>query len=166
MNYILLYIIIFILIVLIALILILNKTVVNVIGDQGGVIITPGGCTVNTSTLPNLSFNQCCNLFGIATGNRYLSSLNLVVSPTQIDYLSVCAGFCLGGYNKTTGTCENLGPNVDSGVTNFNLCVASTKPVGCSDLSLPVAISGTQLLYASSATNLLCQTTSPCAITG
>jgi hypothetical protein len=166
MNYVFLFIGIFIIVVLIAILLLINRKIITIVGQPGGVLISPTGCRVDITGLPNLSFNPCCSIFGTATNTRYLSSLNLVVSPTSIPYLDVCSGFCAGGYDKSTGACKDLGPNINSGQTNFSICVNATAPTGCSDPSKPIAFSGTQLLYPYSATTLLCQSTAPCGITG
>ena len=164
MNLIILLVVIFIIVLLIGIILILYNNAPVILGQDGGVIIRNNECTIQANPPPDLSFNQCCVIFGNPTNTKYLSSLNLVVSPIAIPYLDVCSGFCLGGYDKKVGKCVDFGPNVDSGQQQFDACSNASKPDGCDGVSRAVAISQTQLLFPSSATNLLCPSTVPCAI--
>ncbi len=166
MNVIFLIIIAFILIVLIAIILLSQHSTTTVQGTTGGILPNPSSCDVNINNLPNLTFNPCCTVFGLPTNTKFLDSLNLVVSPIAIPYISVCSGFCTVGYSQATGACIPTTNGSDSGQNNFLGCTfATAPPADCTLESLPVGFSGTQLLYAYSATNLLCQTTNPCSIT-
>lgn len=158
------FVIILIIIITIALILILNQSKTNIIGSTGGVLISSNACDVSTQSVPDLTFSPCCVIFGRLTNNKFLSSLNMVVSPDIVPYLEVCSGFCVGGYDKNTNNCKLIENVQDNGQNNFNLCFQNIAPIGCSSLAKPVAISGTQFLFGSSATNLLCQTTAPCGI--
>jgi len=167
MNYVFLLVIAFILVILIAVILLTTHSTTTVTGTTGGVLPNPTSCNTDVNNLPNLSFNPCCNVFGLTTNTRFLDTLNMVVSPIAVPYISVCSGFCTVGYSQTSGACIPTTNGSDSGQNNFLLCTANTAPpAGCTLESLPVAFSNTQLLYPASATNLLCQSTSPCGITG
>ena len=158
------FIIILIIVIVISILLLINESQTTVIGSTGGVLISTEGCSVSAQSVPDLTFQPCCVVFGRLTNNKYLASLNLVVTPNITDFLPVCSGFCNTGYNKNTGSCRLVEGVLDNGQNNFNTCFNSIAPINCDSIAKPVAISGTQFLYGSSATNLLCQTTAPCAI--
>jgi hypothetical protein len=158
------FIIILIIIITIALILILNQPHNTVVGTTGGVLLSSNSCNISAQSVPDLSFEPCCVTFGRLSNNKYLASLNMVVSPDIVPYLEVCSGFCIGGYDKNMNSCQIVEGVQDNGQNNFNLCYQNIAPINCNSLAKPVAISGTQFLFGNSATNLLCQTTAPCGI--
>ena len=99
--------------------------------------------------------------FGNLTSNKYLSSLNLVVSLESSPYLDVCAGFCTQGYDNVNKTCLGDIPN---DVGQFNQCVTASIPTNCSDPSNVVATDNGQYMYPNSATLILCPVQQQCAL--
>jgi hypothetical protein len=140
--------------------LIYNNSSTVIIGTSTG-LANSDHCTPNLSTLPDLSSDLCCVIFGELTSNKYLSSLNLVVSLEPSPYLDVCAGFCTEGYSSSLGTCIG---DIASDIGQFNQCVSAIKPVNCSDESNPVASSNGQYMYGNTATLVLCPTQTNCAV--
>lgn len=140
--------------------------VIIIIGIKNPAILSPvvlnsTHCTPAPETLPDLSFQDCCNNFNQLTSNKYLASLNVVVALKAEPYLDICSAFCSQGFDKTNQTC--LG-NVESDNIQFTNCVNASKNVGCTDPSTPVAISQGNYLYVNSAGSVLCQQTSPCSL--
>jgi hypothetical protein len=142
--------------------LIFNNTTRVIIGTSNG-IANSNHCEGNISTLPNLSSDLCCVIFGQLTSNKYLSSLNLVVSLEPSPFLDVCAGFCSQGYDSINMTC--LG-DIASDTGQFNQCVSNTSNTiaKCSDASNPVATSNGQYMYANSVGTVLCPVFQACAL--
>lgn len=161
LGLILLIILAIILIIVLSILIFYNNIRVVVTGSNAGVVTSTTHCTPATSTLPDLSFQQCCVIFGTLSSNKYLSSLNMVVALQPTPYLDVCSGFCSEGYNPGTSGCNG---NIASDNTQFANCVAASAPKGCSDQSFPVAINNGQYMYAYSASSILCPAVQNCTI--
>ena len=165
MNELYTYIIIGIIIISIILICVflLQPTIkINIIGTSNGTIES-NSCIVPSENLPNLSSVQCCRIFGRSTNLKFLSNLNMVVSPNSTNYLTVCSGYCSSGFNITNNTC-NDNPNVQTEQALLDQCISFSAPSNCSDPSKPVAISGNTYLYPFSPGSQLCTDTGPCTI--
>jgi len=163
--YYILFAIFIIIIILILIVIIYNNTSVIILGSDTGTIKS-NHCIIATETLPNLSFNQCCTIFGSTTNTKYLSTLNLVVSPVAINYVDVCSGFCTGAFDKPNLKClpgTNV-INLEEEQLQLDRCIIASQPINCSDLSNPVAVSNTSYLYPYSAGTQLCLTSGICGL--
>jgi hypothetical protein len=114
-------------------------------------------CAVAFDLLPDISTLNCCYIGESLTASKYVPSINMVVNPIPVYYLSVCENFCINGYNINTQTC-----NDNAGLESFNNCISISKPNGCIGVSLPVAASGVTYYYPSAATNQNCTDERPC----
>jgi len=148
-----------ILIAIAVLILTIKPNTITTGGEAG--VVPVKHCVISPSDLPNLTSANCCVIFGSLTNSKFLSSLNLVVSPVATNYLDVCSGFCRNGLDTSTIKC-NGGTNQENSL--LESCIQASKPVNCNDLSQPVAIDGITYLYPSSAGNQLCLQTAQCAL--
>jgi hypothetical protein len=149
-------------IILICVFLLQPTTNIQINGTFNGAIKS-NSCIVSSESVPNLSSVQCCRIFGRSTNLKFLSTLNMVVSPISTDYLTVCSGYCSAGFDNTNNKCAD-NPNVITEQQLFNQCVAFSKPDNCSDPSKPVAISGSTLLYPFSPGSQLCTDTGQCTV--
>jgi hypothetical protein len=107
-------------------------------------------CTTGDATQGTLYYIGC-------TGDR---SLNFVVSPTPQSPLNVCISYCdryTPPPSGTTGfgTCTGPDYNNKSAQDNFNTCMSQLNPTNCIP-PLPLAVNGTTLYYAYSATPRVC----------
>lgn len=165
MNVAIIFLIVIVILIFIGIIILLLKNNVKnqTIGTGSGTI-SSSHCTPNKTTIPDLSSTLCCVIFGTLTSNKYLSSLDMVVSLEPTNYLDVCAGFCTQGYDSTLNTCNG---DVQQDIGLFNQCVQNTNPaiLTCSDKAVPVATSNGEYMYGFAATNVLCPQTGTCALT-
>lgn len=146
--------------IVLLIVLIYNNTTNVTAGTTTGIKIS-NHCTPAPDTLPDLSFLNCCENFGTLTSNKYLQSLNMTVSLTPVPYLQACSSFCSQGFDSNTQSCIG---NINSDTNQFNACVIASKPVNCTDIANPVAISNGQYMYPSSPGQLLCSTLAPCSL--
>lgn len=114
-------------------------------------------CAIAFDLLPDISNLNCCYIGDSLTASKYVPSINMVVNPIPIYYLSVCKNYCINGFNENTGTC-----NDNAGLNAFNDCISISKPDGCIGVSLPVAADGIRYYYPSAATNQTCSFERPC----
>lgn len=123
--------------------------------------IIDNNCIVATNSVPQLVTKQCC-VFTDGTrtplriANLQSSSLQfqMVVSPTPINYVQACTGFCTGTINSDD-KCSIPNPIFDG-------CIAITKPNNCRGPAMPVAVDGIKFYYAYSAGTSQCPSTTPC----
>lgn len=101
-------------------------------------------CSPAKETLPNISTALCCVSGGILTTNKYLTSLDMVVSQSATYYETVCAGFCQNGFSD--GKC-----NGGIGQDKYTACISKLKPEKCKSPGNPVATDGINYYYGYSA---------------
>lgn len=122
---------------------------------QDSIINYNGNCTRATNQLIPVNNLPCCYSGGMPTPYKYITELNVVVSPSPTPYLAACSGFCANGlYNGE----QCLTGDSDQ----FTKCINLAKPVQCTGTAMPVGISGTTYYYIKSATNDECQKTGSC----
>ncbi len=116
-------------------------------------------CVVSFDLLPNIANTKCCFINGQVTADKYVESLDMVVSTNPEFYLDVCEEFCIEGYDKVNNKCVG-----NKGNNSFISCVQKTKPVNCTSIAMPVAYSGTTYYYAKSATDAACKDQRSCTV--
>jgi len=125
-----------------------------IVQSSNSVVSSSGPCTINTGNITDVSTALCCTQGQILTPNRYSPSLNMVVSPTPIPYLTVCQGFCAQGVEANGVTCLN-----GDGQVAFQTCMELAMPKNCQSLSMPVAHVGPTFYYVQAATDASCPAT-------
>lgn len=115
-------------------------------------------CEPSFETLPDISSLQCCVVAGNLTPNKYLSSIDMVVSNSATPYTQACAGFCTNGVNSNDTTkCIN-----GAGQDAYDGCIRLVKPISCVGTANPVAHLGINYYYAFSATEASCSVKQAC----
>lgn len=100
-------------------------------------------CSTLTAGLRDISEQGCCN----GTSNvKYDSELKLNISPTPLNYLTVCGQLCDG--NVKGDKC--MSQSVSSQVL-FDNCIKITTPEGCRGAAKPVAVSNSIPYYGNEA---------------
>lgn len=155
------FILVAILIIAALVVLLIYNGNVHTIVSGTTILTSSTHCTPLMTSLPDLSSQLCCENFGLLTSNKYLQSLNMTVSLTPTNYLSVCSSYCTQGYSSTLGTCNG---NISADIAQFNNCVTATQPVNCSDIANPVAVSNGQYMYGFASGETFCQSLTTCAL--
>jgi hypothetical protein len=133
--------------------------------NEQNVVIVPifkEKCVISLSDPEfDVSLLSCCALDnGNVTSNKYLESLDLVISNvSQKNYLDVCKGFCQGGSLSKNSDSKCITP---IGQAKFEACSKASIPEDCIGKSKPVAYSGMTYYYVLDATNKTCTTRVNC----
>lgn len=129
----------------------LNRTAVTIPNVSS--ICSPDYSTIkyDVSNLP------CCIIGGQITSNKYIAEIDMIVSPTEVNPLQACAGFCVNGVDSDNKTCNN---NV--GQVQYSTCLSQLVPTNCIGISYPIAKSGLIYYYGFSATQDSCQNQGRC----
>lgn len=128
----------------------LTTTTISLEGS-GSVISSKTLCSQLTSGLLNVSNDPFCTGRGNA---KYDSELQLIITPSEVWYQSVCSQFCPSGeYDFSNDTCNDDDPEIANRVKR---CVTALKPVDCVGQAKPVAISNGTLYYGSVASLETC----------
>lgn len=94
-------------------------------------------CQPLFNTLIDASNSKICS-----DGNRYISSLGMIVSSNAIPYINACSTACTV-YNSSTLTCSDPAEDLI-----LQKCLVETAPIDCSSLSYPLAYVGNNYYYA------------------
>jgi hypothetical protein len=104
----------------------------------------------NLNDLPEISGLPCCVVNGVVSATVYVPFIDAVVSTTPTAYLAACQPFAPDG----------ITPNP----TQYDLCIAQSRPTQIGQVASPVARKGVTLYYTLSAGNALCATTGTCRV--
>lgn len=100
-------------------------------------------CAPPLNSLPDVTnFPNCPNKTLNYRGTKFIPSLNMLVSLTPVNYLSVCATACTV-FDAAAVTCADPAQR-----PAFEKCVELTQPIGCTSIANPVARSGSDYEYA------------------
>jgi len=123
-----------------------------------GVITEETSCDQLTEGLPEIGAQPCCEGGG---GIKYNYELAMEMSSAPVSYQSICRQYCPPGlYDATQDVCLTTDPLITSQVEK---CIKALKPVNCTGLAKPVAISYGSLYYGLRA-NLEGCSTGPCIL--
>ncbi len=128
--------------------------------DRTGDIIDGLICDRADSDLIDATDAPCCAAANfIVTDIRYLEDINMTIGVNQVDYRSVCKGYC----SKFNGNgCDNNTEDVD-----YQKCIKNLKPENCNGLAMPISKIGAQRYYGQVAgyqTSIFCCVRCQCAL--
>ena len=136
----------------------------SIIGGGGGVTIIESdtNCSELGTSRPDITDLPCCIIGGAKSSLKYVDTLqgetyDMVVSPGEITWESVCSGFCSFTYDNQSKVCLDSLGNIDPLSTRqFERCKSQIFPDICVGLSKPIARTGRIAYYGYSATDSLC----------
>jgi hypothetical protein len=127
---------------------------------------TGGKCIIPTNSVPDVSNDRYC-VGPLSQGLRFDPGIKLgsnviiggVIGTAPIYYGTVCSEFCSAGLDPSKiGQCIG-----GTGQDNYNACVSTLKPVGCTDPALPIGYDNKlgSFYYLIHTNNTTCQITVP-----
>jgi len=116
-----------------------------------------GTCTVSTSSVPQITLNQCCTdspSTGLFPTPMTGIDLPVIVGLSPVYYVTACQNLCPPGVQQQDGSCVPDSPAYDQ-------CLELIKPVNCIGTAMPIAVNGIQFYYIQAIGSNVC-TLGPC----